>query len=851
MNFPFTTVKSSGLRLKNVGLFLLMMVSVLAFSPDTAVAQNSVAHQQFVFAYRLLQRQEHKLAAEAFDEYLSRFPKDEKYSDALYYRALLARTVGHNREALGYLGKALAPKHVPDHAVLFLKGQIYSDLSMHDRAVQTLEMIDLQTLDSDTRASIYYLRGKSYRGLKNLPAAVTQLKEVIKIDSSLRPRAMLDMARIQVLLKLPADALETLKDCLKLNNPVVSAEAARLAGDLAFQMKMYPAALGYYQTILTQYTASPHLSSAIVGSLWSQFEQKQYSQVLATFEQYKKNLDAASRVTGWYLAGASQQEMGRHDQAVALFGAILAAASGSDIEDKVLYRFAASQFETAQFSGMNRTIAKLRRAFPDSPRLADAGFLMASAALKQGDTATAAARFTAMVDTGQRHPYYTQSLLQRGRLYETTGKFEPAVADYQAYVAAYPTAENQVKLAASTVWQAILRLVDLNYQLRHFEAADQVAAKLLAVDKLDPLLEAEGLYRRALAQIRLKQFEVASASLTTLLTKHPENHYRADATYYRGLLGLSLKKSAEALADFQAAASSDKLAEPLKINALRLAAMLLRKNEQTELAFETLARLEKLVARTGLGAEELIWVGGYYIDKAKPDDALGYLMPVLEAKVDSSRYQLSEAMMLAAGALRTKGQLDRAIDAFSEVVSMSQGHGYQARLELAKTLAVAKRFDEAVDEYEGLIAAEQTKVAARALFELGQLHRLLVQNSLRESDAIAAQQQRDAAVKSFKRLVLLFSFPEISPLPQLSQIEIAELASESDTPEDARGVFAELIEQYPDTPYATYATAVVAMMDSRKIVATGLLKKVRDAKEIDPQLAQRVANHLKVLGGGR
>lgn len=831
------------------GLALLLAMIFTSFITDTAQAQNSAAHQQFVFAYRLLQREEYQLSAQAFDEYLARYPQDEKRGDALYYRALLSRNTSQNQEAIQYLEQNVAPMHVPDHAMLFLKGQIYSDLGQHEKAIQALESIDLQNLDSDTKASIYYLRGKGYRGLNNLPAAATQLKEVIKIDSSLKAQAMLDLARIEVLMKLPADALATLKKCLQLNNPQVSAEAGRLAGDLAFELKMYDQASQYYNVVMTQYTASEHLSPAITGMLWSLYEQKQYGQVLATFDQVKKHLGNHERVTGWYLAGASHQAMGDHNKAVALFGAILAAASGSDLEDKVLYRLAASQYEIGQFGGMTQTIAKLRKAFPDSKRLADAGYLLATAALKQGDNNLAAARLSAIIDSGQRHPFYTQSLLQRARLYESINQPEHAVADYETYAAVYPTAENQVKLPEDTVAQAMVRLVDLNYQIKRFEASDQAASKLLEQPKLDPLVEAEGLYRRGLAQVQMKQFAKAINTLSALLDKYPQNHYRADSIYYRGLLELSLKQTDKAMADLKEAAAAQTLSRPLKINSLRLAAMLERQAKQDDAAAATLNDLEKLVGLTGLNIRELIWIGEYCMDRNQPEIAMKYLKPILDGNASASRAELSKALMLGARSLRDQNKLPQAIDAFREVVAMSVGHGYQARIQLARTLAQAGQFDEALIEYQSLIAAEQTQIACEALYDSGDLHRQLVQVRLRESDAAGATAEREKAVVSFKRLILLYSFPEVSPLPELANIQLAELAIEMDKPEDAKKQLEEMVQAYPDSVYGTYATASLAMMENRKTAAMTLYKKIREAEKIDPRLLTRIDNQIKVLGG--
>ncbi|MEX0744547.1 MAG: hypothetical protein WD118_03000, partial [Phycisphaeraceae bacterium] len=82
-----------------------------------ALAQGGAAHEQFLFAYKLLQRGEDRLAADAFDDYLGNFPQDEKRGDGLYYRALLHRRAGENQPAVDLLDDVPATQIVPGYAV--------------------------------------------------------------------------------------------------------------------------------------------------------------------------------------------------------------------------------------------------------------------------------------------------------------------------------------------------------------------------------------------------------------------------------------------------------------------------------------------------------------------------------------------------------------------------------------------------------------------------------------------------------------------------------------------------------------------------------------------------------------
>ena len=58
---------------------------------NIALAQDSAADREFTFAARLLERGEHKLAVEAFEQFISKFSADQRVADAHYYLAVLNR----------------------------------------------------------------------------------------------------------------------------------------------------------------------------------------------------------------------------------------------------------------------------------------------------------------------------------------------------------------------------------------------------------------------------------------------------------------------------------------------------------------------------------------------------------------------------------------------------------------------------------------------------------------------------------------------------------------------------------------------------------------------------------------
>ena len=115
-------------------LLFAAMLLVGLVHPPSAIANppsSDPAHQQFLFAYKLLQRGEDRLAGEAFDEFLRDYPSAKTRGDALYYRAMLHRRAGESDKTIAQLKDAPAPTLVPGYAVHLLRGQALADLDRH------------------------------------------------------------------------------------------------------------------------------------------------------------------------------------------------------------------------------------------------------------------------------------------------------------------------------------------------------------------------------------------------------------------------------------------------------------------------------------------------------------------------------------------------------------------------------------------------------------------------------------------------------------------------------------------------------------------------------------------------
>jgi predicted Zn-dependent protease len=92
--------------------------------------------------------------------------------------------------------------------------------------------------------------------------------------------------------------------------------------------------------------------------------------------------------------------------------------------------------------------------------------------------------------------------------------------------------------------------------------------------------------------------------------------------------------------------------------------------------------------------------------------------------------------------------------------------------------------------------------------------------------------------------VLVYPFKQLSPMPELAHIELAEAYEDLGEPPDANRQLDALVTKFPDGPYASYAKAVLNLKNNRKPDAAFLLQELQK-QTLDPRLAERVARKLK------
>lgn len=823
--------------------FIVICCALLILCDSAVFAQDEAAHQQFLFGYKLLQRKEYTLAANAFDEYLEKYPSDAKRGDALYYRALIAQQSNENARAAAYLKTVPDPQHVPVYAVNLLRGQVHCDLGQFDHALAALEAINVDKIDDpEIQASIYQLMGKAYRALNNLAGAADALQRAGAIESSLQGRALLDLARVHVMRGQHEKALETLAECLKKAGDDVQPAAAKLAGDQAYKLEQYDDAIAFYNVVIDKHSGAEEYGPSIVGVMWAQFAADRHDQVIATYAKYKDLVDERSGQVAKYLAGSAEQKKGNFAEASKLLNPLAATARGQSFHAQLLYKIALGQFEQGEYDAMNQTLTRLLDEHPKSKLNLDGQFLFAAADAKSDNFKRGIERLTAIIDYEPAHPYRDQAMLHRAQVYRDSQQLDKAVDDYLRYFALPGKID---EFGRFTDHETVLRLLELQYELKRYDAVDKTAERL-ATSNPPPRVEQEGLYRRALALLKLQKNKEAVEQLTTLINKYPDSEFLPQWRYYRGLLRISMNDRNEGLSDLAAASDHKALEDGLKANALRLIAMAQRDAKNFKAAAETLMKLKNFA---GLTADEMYWLATRFAGEGRNKDAMELLDSLLTAIDRLPPRVRGDVLFLAGNIYYEEKEFDKAEPAYKRLIDDKHPYATQAKLKLAKVYRAADKTDQALRLLTELSSNRTSRIAAEALFDRGSVYLALEAQKRAAGDEPGRAAAHESAKNDFSKITVLYSFLDLSPIPERAFIELAEIYEQEDDQVEAGKKWRELVEKFPSGPHADYARAVIALRQQKRGDAVFLFKQIRDSESTaDDQLKEKAESRLKELG---
>lgn len=798
---------------------VLVVTSLVVASPD--------GDRQFTFAVRLMQQGERKLAEDAWNEFVNKYANDPRVPDAHYYMALLARQRGDLKAADAQLGMVVNPLHVTPEAVGVLRGQIKLESGDAAGAVGILEKIDAAKLpDAESKASWAYLLGVAYRGVGNMTGAAKQFDLASEAGSRVRGMALIELGKARIALNQPPAAIEALTAAVQTPDldADAAAEARSLAADLAYSQKQYAMAADLYQQIIAHNQSSAYFKSALIGMLRSHYAAGQDAELLRQYDAVQKLLPIDAQAQALYLVAASQVRLEKYADAMkSLTDFFNRGGRDSDLADEAAYLYAVCYFHT-DLPGFEKWIATVEAQLPKMAHHDQLQYLRAQAAVQLNKPAEAARYLAPLIDQPD-NVYARQSLLQRAGLYEQLSEPDKAAADYALYSQRY----GQDPKAT----EAGRRAIDLAFAAGKFDQVAELAQAWLMQKNLDATEAAPVQLRLALCLIKLGRSDGAMATLDKLLADKPPAAIDALAHYYRGLLLAGRASAPEAgrpdtitpALDELKAALAGALPADQQVEASSLAARLHRMAGRDDQAIAQYEDLRKRHSAASFDTPTALWVAQGLKQRGEHEASLAWALAVLDRKEESPD-ALAEAMDLAGEAYQKLGKFDEAVNTFRQLIAYSHGYGDQARLGLAQCLSAQNKNDAAMDEYDGLISAPASAIAAAALYESAMLRRDHAAALEKAGDQVKADAEREEARKRLHRVVILYDLPELAPLPVRAMMALGRMEADGGERDKARKTFESITQRADKSAWQTAAQAELLLVDGKRGDALFLMRKM-------------------------
>ncbi|MEM6507640.1 MAG: tetratricopeptide repeat protein, partial [Planctomycetota bacterium] len=590
-------------------------------------------------------------------------------------------------------------------------------------------------------------------------------------------------------------------------------------------------------TVAARYQSSPHFAPAVVGLLWAQFADGRFEDVQKTFDNSIDALPVSDRLPAYYLAGSAYQEQEQHEKAAELLKQVSGGTGKLPIQEKVLYKLALSEFELKRYDAMRGTIDALTRRFPETILAVDVAFLQATADAEAGQVQEGAARLTQFVDRGAQSPYYQQALLRRAHLYETNGELEPAAKDYQAYL-------DSVNTPTPTSLQAGFRLMELLSALGQSDKVIALATRVLQIDNASlrtPEVDQEALYRLAVAQRYSGDLDKALSTHSRLTREHPINPYKAESVLEQGLIRMTQGDSDRGVPLLLDAIEREELRKPSKLTAARIVAQHYADNGKDLQAFELRVKMQQDFADRDqvLTDEESLWMADQLLKRGKAKQAV-----LFAGGVESGGLLGERADLLRGRALRLDGKLDEASEVLAEVRAVSEQYAADAWLELALVMRDQDKNNEALRELLALQNPDRGhRIASMALYEAGLIHGLLYRTN---TGTQAGEKHLKDAREAFKKLWLLYPDRQGEDLAKRAYLVLAGLQLASGDAAGEVKTLGELANAYPDSPFASYATGLLAIRAGQSERADAYLRQtIEELADTDDELKEMAEELLR------
>ncbi|MEY3173783.1 MAG: hypothetical protein RLZZ436_1697 [Planctomycetota bacterium] len=742
-----------------------VLLLILLFQAP-APARADKADDDFNVAVNLYRTQRYDTASEAFTKFLGEHKGHPRENISRLYLALSLNAQEKYAEAVTHLQQYLKadPDGTNSAEARYRLGECHYYLKEYPEAAKELSEFLRRHAAHPLSEWARLLLGDSYVATARFEDARATLTPLIpgKPDSPVTGDARLSLGRALEGLRQPDPALEEYTAAASLGNPSLRQRALSRIGALEYARSRFQQSADAWELVLQEAPATAKIASAQLGAGMAWFQLRDFEKSLQRLQQVPDG--GTNTAQARFLAAMACRELKRIPEARTSFDQALQAAGNSPLAIEISFQRAQLEQTVGEQATAARLYLDIADRWPKEPRVPDC-LLNASELLLELGQLDESERLSRRLET--EHSQYAGQIspqILKGRLQLARGEKDQAIKTLTAARDLPSPASSRAPVLASyylirAAWESgkhqlvVEQTEELQRQNPPGAAAEIAAASALA----------------AVSSLQLQKYDAVLAFADSFLAQSEDSKQRLDVSAARAAALAGLKKYTEATQALEGMIAASPEQPQVWTAVLQAAEIALNDNSH-----EQAAALFNLAVRSPddgvieAGRSGLAWSRFKAGDFPAAEQAFATLATDYPKSPDKA-----EHVAMQARSIEQQGNAERTATAWLTAWQM-----------LSKDLPTPARGEEKREPL--MYVFDAGRQAARMLEKSGKLA---------EADKIWE--------------ALIRTFPNMEDADKLLE-EWAAMHLSAERFEKADDLYRQLLEKYPDSPFAGQARLSLA-----------------------------------------
>ncbi len=785
---------------------------LLAAAPALA-SEDDAATRQYDFANGLYVRGEAftSQAAQQYRIFLRDYPDDARCDEALYRLGECYRNDGKLDEALKTFREHARrfPTSTNADRTALRTGQVLDELGKHAEAIAVFRAIGQSDAAAEFKQAARYRLAKALLDNNQTDEALDAFGAIADSENDrFRPYALYQLGVAHAERGEDDPAVKRLRELARVSVEFAP-EALFRVGEIEFKRERYTDAAAAYRQVAAGHARSDYAGAAAYGLVQSLVRAGRYEDAIAAYQQVRDLVPEPVRPQTSYLVGNAHYELGRYDTAFKLYEAAARGAPRTELGVKAELKMAWCRYFLKDFDGLAAAATTFLNEHTRHPDADTVHYLAGEALLQLKRPQDALLHYETILNDFAGSAVLAEAEFKIGWCLFEQENYEAARTRFLAFADARP---DDARAA-----EAIARAAECSIKL--VKMHDAVADYQRLLDGYPTSTLAEGaLYQLGLAYVSLDEQDKAVAAFLDFVERYPESVHASDAYYWIGSQKQKAGELDEAIAYLERSIETAKESGFVERASYKLAVIRHGRGEFDRAAAILLAMLRKNES-ADVPAKTHLWAAGYLLEHA---DGASEHADAASGQVDDAKYlyeaffkkfpdgpAYEEAHFGLGECLARGGQWDKALDHYRKAIAHGGSLTLLAKLRAGIALHKLGKDDEAVALLGELLKAEEPAIEAEALYWLGTVHFLQARKA---ADGAKAAELYGKAKDQFLRVVILYGNAERRPECML---RTAECHAALGQPDEADKQYRELIETYPDSPFADAAREAIGPIDEQ------------------------------------